>query len=324
MMYKVRDKANRLIDYLRLAPHGGQDLHGLHQPLERPGHQRTTGWSARRGHQRRLPLGPVGHDALFYDFVQKTDPTDFSAWAARNQLPTNVRILSLDQSPGFAPKTQAFQGSDQIAQYIASNTGMWSIGYDEFSFAINYKATTARIQNASGAYTLPYAQNISSALEGPPQPGPQPGAVRRLQQREARRLPISAYSYIVTQCARPPTDRRARALLNGVSETPLEVASLHRLRGPDPDGQHRYSPLPPNLSQEVANAIGRMVGARLSSGRRTTARTPVQGPSTGRAPGPDPQANGGTRPTGGDNSVTPPPRPRPPARPRPPPVPRAR
>ena len=244
-MYKVKDKANRPVDYLRLSrltvakifmgyisrwsdPAISADNSGLVLPDEAINVVYRAGQS--------------GTTALFYDFVQKTDPGDYAAWAARNQLPTNVRILSLDQSPGFAPKTQAFNGSDQIAQYIASSTGMWSIGYDEFSFAMNYKATTARIQNASGAYTLPYAQNISSALESArlnPDLSQELSGVYNSSNADA--YPISAYSYIVTQCAPAATDPRARA----PTRTPVSPrrcrsgSGTSRWRGSDPDGQRR-------------------------------------------------------------------------------------
>ncbi len=310
MMYKVKDKANQPVDYLRLSrltvakifmgyisrwsdPAISADNSGLVLPDEAINVVYRSGQS--------------GTTALFYDFVQKTDPSDFAAWAGRNQLPTNVRILSLDQSPGFAPKTQAFQGSDQIAQYIASNTGMWSIGYDEFSFAINYKATTARIQNASGAYTLPYAQNISSALEGAhlnPDLSQELSGVYNSAKADA--YPISAYSYIVTQCA-PAGDRPTckGAYSNpGVSETLSKWLRYIACEGQIQMANIGYSPLPPNLSQEVANAIGRMVGSAPEQLTPDNCANPrFKGPINGPTPPPDPQGNGvNLAPKGGDDS----------------------
>ncbi|MGZ4715716.1 MAG: substrate-binding domain-containing protein, partial [Acidimicrobiales bacterium] len=306
MMYKVKDTADRPVDYLRLSrltvakifmgyisrwndPAISADNNGIVLPDQAINVVYRAGQS--------------GTTALFYDFVQKTDPGEFAAWAARNQLPTNVRILSLDQSPGFAPKTQAFNGSDQIAQYIASNTGMWSIGYDEFSFAINYRATTARIQNASGAYILPYAQNISSALEGAhlnPDLSQELSGVYNSPNADA--YPISAYSYIVTQCA-PAADRPT---CKGTYANAAVTETLSRwLRYIACEGQIQmatigYSPLPPNLSQEVANAIGRMAGAAPEQLTPDNCANPrFRGPINGPTQPPDPLGVPGAAGSGG-------------------------
>ena len=59
--------------------------------------------------------GQSGTTGLFYDFVQHTDPGLFASWAAKNQIPTNARIIELDTSPSFACSTLALNGSDQIA-----------------------------------------------------------------------------------------------------------------------------------------------------------------------------------------------------------------
>ena len=105
----------------------------------------------------RLPKEPInvvyrsgesGTTALFYDFVREMEPGLFNEWAARNRLRTDVRIIALDSSPGFAPRTQALNGSDQIAQFVVGDAGKWSIAYDEFGYAKVYGAASAWIQNA--------------------------------------------------------------------------------------------------------------------------------------------------------------------------------
>ena len=104
-------------------------------------------------------------------------------------------------------KTQAFNGSDQIAQFIASPGGDGSIGYDEFGYSQVYGAPSAWIQNANGEWVLPYAANISAALEDArlrPDLSQELSGVYNSARPGA--YPISAYSYIVTQCA-PAGDR---------------------------------------------------------------------------------------------------------------------
>ncbi len=275
IMYNVQDKAGRKIDYLHLSrrtvariftgdisrwsdPAISDDNKGLQLPdqpitvVYRGGQSGTTG--------------------LFYDFVANVAPDVFGPWAAKNQLPTNVRIIQLDSAPQFAPKTQAFQGSDQIAQFLAGGSGLWSIGYDEFGYAKTYGAQAAWIQNASGGYVLPYAQNISSALEDArlkPDLSQELSGVYNSGRADA--YPISAYSYIVTQCAstgdRPTC--KGKYSNDGVTETLSKWLRYVACEGQVNMAKIGYSPLPPNLSQEVANSIGRMSGKapeQLSAG----------------------------------------------------------
>jgi phosphate transport system substrate-binding protein len=168
IMYHVSDRAGRRVDYLHLSmrtiaaifmgyisnwddPAISADNKGLKLPdqaitvVYRSGQSGTTG--------------------TFYDFAAHAAPDLFGPWAAKYRLPTAVRIIQLDGTPNFAPKTIAFGGSDQVVQYIASGQGQWSIGYDEFGYSKLYNADTAWVQNASGHWVLPYAQNISAALE---------------------------------------------------------------------------------------------------------------------------------------------------------------
>src|SRR4029077_18685082 len=86
-------------------------------------------------------------------------------WVARNHLPTTVRIIQLDSTPSFAPKTIALSGSDQIAQFVASGNGKWSIACAEFGAAKRYGAPAAWVQTQSGAFVQPYAENSAAALE---------------------------------------------------------------------------------------------------------------------------------------------------------------
>ncbi len=207
--------------------------------------------------------GQSGTTGLFYDFVQHTDPGLFASWAAKNQIPTNARIIELDTSPSFACSTLALNGSDQIAEHIASGQGLWSIGYDEFGYAKTYNVPTAWVQNASGTYQLPYAQNISAALESAQlNPDLSQNLSGVYASSNPLTYPISAYSYIVTQCAPSPD----RATCKGPYSNPGITSTFSKwLRYIACDGQVNmaaigYSPLPPNLSQEMANAIGRMQG----------------------------------------------------------------
>jgi phosphate transport system substrate-binding protein len=267
IMYNVDDKAGRKVDYLHLSM----------PTIARIFTGDISNWSdpAITADNKGLVLpdqpitvvyrsGQSGTTALFYDFVQHVAPDVFTPWAAKNQLPTDVRIIQLDSTPGFAPKTLALNGSDQIAQTVASPSGKWTIAYDEFGYAKTYNAPAAWVQNASGAFVQPYAENISAALESAtlrPDLSQELSGVYASTNPAA--YPISAYSYVVTQCARAGD----RPTCQGPYTNPGVAETLARwLRYIACDGQVNmarigYSPLPPNLSQEIANSIGRMQGA---------------------------------------------------------------
>lgn len=264
VMYNVQDAAGRKVDYLQLS----------RRTVARIFTGEITRWSdpsiTADNKGIALPDQPItviyrtgqsGTTALFYDFVQNTAPDVFGPWAARNKLPTSVRIIELP--PGFAPSAQGFGGSDQIAQHIASPAGLWSIGYDEFGYSKVYNAPSAYIQNAAGQWILPYSANISAALESArlrPDLSQELSGVYNSTNPAA--YPISAYSYLVTQCA-PSGDRptcRGNYTNPGISEALAQWMRYIACDGQIAMSDLGYSPLPPNLSQEVANSIGRMSG----------------------------------------------------------------
>ncbi len=299
VMYNVQDTAGRKVDYLHLT----------RRTIARIFTGDITRWSdpAITADNKGLVLpdqpinvvyrgGQSGTTGLFYDFVANVAPDVFGPWAQRNNFPTSVRIIQLDSSPTFVPKSQAFQGSDQIAQYIGSGQGLWSIGYDEFGYAKVYDVNAAWVENAAGEAVLPYAENISAALES--------AALRPDLSQELSGVynstnpiayPISAYSYIVTQCtvsADRPTCRGPYSN-PGITETLARWLRYIACEGQVNMARIGYSPLPPNLSQEVANSIARLTGEPAEQLTQQNCANPRFGGSVGDggAPPPDPIKN---------------------------------
>jgi phosphate transport system substrate-binding protein len=266
VMYNVQDKAGNKVDYLHLS----------RRTVARIFTGDISNWSDpaisddNKGLQ--LPDKPItvvyrsgqsGTTALFYDFVQNVAPDVFNPWAAKFGLPTQYRIIQLDGTPNFAPSTLALNGSDQIAQFVAGSGGAWSIAYDEFGYAKTYGAPSAWVQNASGAFVQPYAANISAALESAtlrPDLSQELSGVYNSANPAA--YPLSAYSYLVTQCA-PTGDRptcKGPYANSGVTETLAKWMRYIACDGQINMAKIGYSPLPPNLSQEIANSIARLQG----------------------------------------------------------------
>lgn len=208
--------------------------------------------------------GQSGTTGTFYDFVQHTAPDIFEPWAQKNRFPTgDIRIIQLDSSSSFAPKSVAFSSSDQIAQYIAGSNGKWSIGYDEFGYSKVYKASAAWVKNAAGQWVLPYAENITAALESAKL---RPDLSQELSgvyaSTNPKAYPISAYSYLVTQCEPAPDRQTCKGAYSnsGVTDTLTKWMRYIACDGQVNMARIGYAPLPPNLSQEIANAIARLKG----------------------------------------------------------------
>ncbi len=263
VMYNVDDRAGRKVNYLHLG----------RRTIARIFMGDITTWAdpAITADNKGLILpdqpisvvfrsGQSGTTALFYDFVAHSAPDVFASWAARNGIQTDRRIISLPQ--GWAPKVQGYTSSDQIAQGIANDSsGKWTIGYDEFGFAKTYHVNTAWVQNESGKWVQPYANNISAALESATLNADFSQELSGVYtSTNALTYPISAYSYMVTQCA-PSAGRAscAQPYTNpGVTETLSKWMRYIACEGQVNMARIGYSPLPQNLSQEMANSIGRL------------------------------------------------------------------
>ena len=241
--------------------------------------------------------GQSGTTALFYDFIAHTDPTDYASWAQGNGFSTSSRVLEIDNA--VTPQNMACQsGSDTEANYIAANR--WTIGYDEFGYAKVYNDNVAWVQNASGNWVQPYAENISAALTSAQlAPDTSQDLSGVYTSTNPLAYPISAYSYILVQCA--PNSARSTCTSGysdpGIANTMSEFMDYVACAGQVSMSKIGYAPLPPSLSQFLANAVGWMLGQpaqQLSaancsnptfSGNLGSGSSPPPLPPIGNAPG---------------------------------------
>ncbi len=245
VMYHVEDATGRKIDYLHLSrgtiakifmgyitnwndPAITADNRGLKLP----------------SHPIRVVYrsSPSGTTGLFYDFIAHTNPGLFNSWAAKNGLSTSVRIIDLTTAPNFTPLNLGLDGSDQIAQYISSSGGTWSISYDEFGYAKTYGASAAWVDNGGGKWVLPYATNISAALESAKlRPDLSQDLSGVYTTANPLAYPISAYSYILTQCAASASRATCKGNYSnaGIAATLTKWLRYIACDGQVVDGPHR-------------------------------------------------------------------------------------
>lgn len=174
-----------------------------------------------------------------------TDPSKCAAWA-------NVKQQN---------------GDSGVAGYISQSGNVGSIGYTQYSFALQAGFPAAKVLNASGFYVLPTASNVAVGLLGAKVNMDQSNPATYLTQdlsgvysnSDQRAYPISSYSYFVV-----PT-----ATTNGVkSQTGYTIAAYvnYALCSGQADMPTLgYSPLPMNLVQAGLDQVKKVPGAPASA-----------------------------------------------------------
>jgi phosphate transport system substrate-binding protein len=296
VMYNVSDAGGNKVNYLHLT----------RQTIARIFTRDITTWAdpaiTFTNGGKALPDRPItligrtgqsGTTALFYDFVAHSAPDAYNRFVTAHatngigSLPPGVRPIQLPNADWY----RLFADSDQIAQTVASASVPFSIGYDEFGYAKKYGAATAWVQNENGNWVQPYAENIAAALT---LANLRPDLSQELSavytNKDAKTYPISAYSYLMTPCASgrdtckggypaaAKTDSMAAFLQHVACDGQINMARIG------------YSPLPPNLSQELMNAEARLTGKPVKTLNAGNCNNPTfhGGLGAGAASPPDP------------------------------------
>ncbi|GAB7007080.1 hypothetical protein JCM18899A_45530 [Nocardioides sp. AN3] len=160
---------------------------------------------------------------------------------------------------------QAKSGDNGVAGFVAQAGNVGSVGYVEYSYALQSGFPVAKVLNKAGFYTLPTASNVAVALlkakinmaAGPTYLTQNLDGV--YVDPDPRNYPISSYSYFVV-----PTQ-----LQNGFTTAKGKTLSAF-VRYALCDGQQKaptlgYSPLPINLVQAGLSQVKRIPGAATAA-----------------------------------------------------------
>ncbi|KFZ77676.1 phosphate ABC transporter substrate-binding protein [Amycolatopsis sp. MJM2582] len=305
LMYNVNDQAGKRVDYLHLS----------REAIGRIFSRDITRWSdpaitATNG-GKSLPDQPItlvgrtgqsGTTALFYDFIAHAAPDAYNRFVSRNvgngmgNLPAGVRPIQL---PGQGPDAEWYRllaDSDQIATAMDNATIPFSIGYDEFAYAQRYQVPAAWVQNGAGQYTQPYAENIAAALKHAEL---RPDLSQKLDKvysnTDPKSYPISAYSYVMMPCTNGRDTCRGGYGDQGKTDTITAFLEHVACDGQINMARIGYSPLPPNLSQEIMNSNARLTGQPAKQLNAGNCGNPTFHGSlgTGAASPPDPLVTAG-------------------------------
>ncbi len=153
----------------------------------------------------------------------------------------------------------AQNGSQGVTTYTANN--LYTINYDEYSYARGIDFPVAQVKNAAGFYTLPTEHAVAVALTQA-KINQNPKSLNYLSQDltkvygylDPRSYPMSAYSYMVV-----PTET-TDALNEAQGATLGYFANYALCEGQRSMGQLGYSPLPMNLVLAAMDQLRKVPG----------------------------------------------------------------
>ncbi|MFJ5924985.1 substrate-binding domain-containing protein [Kitasatospora sp. NPDC092948] len=209
----------------------------------------------------KIPITPVvrsdgsGASAQFTRWMEHTHKNEWEAYC------TQVNGVTCGDYTEFFPaagRMTAQNGSDVVASYIQSPTGIGAIGYDEYAFAKRSNWPVVKVLNPAGYYTLPGASNVAVALTAAKIRGVDDNTSTSdpdyLQQNldgvytnnDPRSYPISSYSYLIVPragAALPVAKRFNDDKGNALSRYLAYVLCAGQAEADDLG----YSPIPRNL-----------------------------------------------------------------------------
>ncbi|MEV4561085.1 substrate-binding domain-containing protein [Kitasatospora sp. NPDC049285] len=209
----------------------------------------------------KIPITPVvrsdgsGATAQFTRWMEHTHKNEWDAYC------THVNGVTCGDYTEFFPadgRMTAQNGSDVVAGYIQSPTGIGAIGYDEYAFAKRSNWPVVKVLNPAGYYSLPTASNVAVALTAAKIRGVDDSTStddpNYLQQNldgvytngDPRSYPISSYSYLIVPRANAPLPVPPR--FNDAKGSALSRYLAYVLcAGQGEADDLGYSPIPRNL-----------------------------------------------------------------------------
>ncbi len=140
-------------------------------------------------------------------------------------------------------------GSDQVMNFIASSAGNGTIGYVEYSYAVNKHYPVIKVLNKGGYFVEPTQYNVAVALTKA-KINTTKGSDQYLTQilddvytaTDPRTYPLSSYSYMLLPIGK--TDKR---MTTKKRQTLADFMFYSLCEGQGKAGAYGYSPLPRNL-----------------------------------------------------------------------------
>ncbi len=200
-----------------------------------------------------------GTSAQFTRYMAKTQPDLWGAFCQRVGRTSGCGMTS--NYPAFEG-AKALNGSIGVASYISADYGDGSIGYVEYSYALNANYPVVKVLNAGGYYVEPTPGAVAVALTQAQIDNDASNPDTYLTQNldsvytdtDPRTYPLSSYSYMII-----PTETSS-----GFDEdsgyTLGQFAYYFLCQGQQQMGDLGYSPLPANLVQAGFEQVSKIPG----------------------------------------------------------------
>jgi len=205
-----------------------------------------------------LPIRPVvrsdgsGTTAQFTAFMAAKEPAIYNAFCQRVGLNVNP-CPSVSLWPDINAVSQ--QLSDGVANYVAAPYNNGAITYVEYGYAKQRGFPVASVLNAAGYFTQPTAGDVAVALtKATLNADLTQNLLGVYNNPDPRAYPVSSYSYLIVPTTTAPPFTAAKGIT--LSKFILYLACA----GQQEAAQLGYSPLPPNLVQDVFNVVDKIPG----------------------------------------------------------------
>lgn len=134
-------------------------------------------------------------------------------------------------------------GSDQVMNFIASSAGNGTIGYIEYSYAVNKNYPVVKVLNKGGYFVEPTQYNVAVALTKAKINGDLTQNLDGVYSAtDPRAYPLSSYSYMLL-----PTGKTDQKMTTAKRQTLADFMFYSLCEGQGKAGAYGYSPLPLNL-----------------------------------------------------------------------------
>ncbi len=198
----------------------------------------------------------AGTSYQFTAFMAYEDPADWNAFCKRAGIDQNPCPPTSQFPYSALPNSEAEDGSDGVANWVAARYDNGSIGYAEAAYGLNRGVPLASLQNRAGSYVQPTAKAVAVALTRAIINSDNTQNLTGVYTNpDPRTYPMSSYSYMIV----PTTDAAPMDTSKGAT---LGQFILYFLcQGQQEAAPLGYSPLPPNLVQIGFEAEQRIPGA---------------------------------------------------------------
>jgi phosphate transport system substrate-binding protein len=217
---------------------------------------------------------PSGENYLLGDYLLHTaNAAELAAFQQAASVPSTAgqpsatwAVFPNGTPPKFASLVSV-NGADATSQAPVHQPG--GISFVETAYAKNEGLPVASVVNAAGNGVQPTAENSVEALEGATLNADLTQNLSGVfDNAAANAYPLSAYSYVVTQCVQKQA-KAQKTSCDGSGKVTMDTAQGAELAqfitfvaclGQSKVAQLGYTPLPPNLVEDAFQAVGRLPG----------------------------------------------------------------